>query len=92
VELADFVLARIAEEEAEWVALVEAAGPAEDAARARLANCRARGKRVKQLRQRSSRASAAADTSELQMLALPYYDHPDYKLEWLPASTSLNLI
>jgi hypothetical protein len=92
VELAAFVLARIAEEEAEWVALVEAAGPTKTAARVRLAGCRTRRDRVKLLDRQSSLPSAACAIAELQMLALPHYDHPDYKLEWLPASTSLNLI
>jgi hypothetical protein len=76
VELAEFVLARIAEEEADWLARADAAGPAGAAARARLANCRARSERVKQLHQRSSLESSAADTALLQAWALPYLSMP----------------
>jgi len=88
VKLADFVLARLAEEEGDWLRLVNSGG--DPAVRARLTNCRARRTRVTQLRTHTSAAPAAADTIELQPLALPYYDHPDYKLQWRPRSTLID--
>jgi putative nucleotidyltransferase with HDIG domain len=88
-DLAGFVLARIAEEEAEWVTRVETGGPGEPTARARLANCRARRENVRHLGRRSS-LTRAADARELETLALPYYDHPDYEPRWLQPSTVLD--
>jgi len=89
-DLVDFALARIAEEQAGWDSLVDGGGPAQAAASARLAECQARRENVKGLARRSLR-SRAADTRELQLLALPYYDHPDYQPSWRPASTMLDL-
>ena len=84
VELADFVLARIAEEESDWIAWVAASGPAAPAARARLTDCRARRDRVQQLGRQSEPGSYATAEAELQWLALPYYDHPSYVPGWWP--------
>ena len=84
-ELADFVLARIAEEEHDWIAWVDAGGPSVAAARARLTDCRARRDRLQQFgRQSELRSDAAMAEAELQRLALPYYDHPNYEPGWRP--------
>jgi len=90
VDLADFVLARLAEEEHDWLRLANSGGPADPAVQARLTNCRARRTRVTHLGMQRSAAAAAADTIELQLLALPYYDHPDYKPQWRPRSTLID--
>ena len=82
--LADFVLARIAEEERDWITWVDAGGPAAAAASARLAECRARRDRVQQLGRQPQLGPDRAATAELQLLALPYYDHPSYQAGWWP--------
>lgn len=85
VGLADFVLARIAEEEADWITWVDTGGPSAAAASARLTECRARRDRVQQLgRQAELAPDASAAAAELQLLALPYYDHPSYQAGWWP--------
>lgn len=62
-----------------------AASP-ESRARARLAECRDRRQTVMALAERPHQ-TCPAQARDLQLLALPYYDHPDYQPTWLPPST-----
>ena len=78
--LAEFVLARLAEEEAEWSSRVEAGGPAEPAARRWLEACRAEIRSVT-TRRATPQGELGLDR-ELKALALPYYDHPDFQAHW----------
>ena len=107
--LADFLLARIAEDEqvadaevdwgVDWgvtgIALSEV-GEGADMVRVRtivrrrlLAECEAK-RRIVEVALQADDASAGADTGWLlsrevmELLALPYADHPDYREEWRP--------
>lgn len=79
--LAEFVLARLAEEEAEWSTIVDAG---DHSARRWLEMCRAEIRRIE-----SSVLRADAGSSwlapQLRAIALPYYDHPDFQAHWFLA-------
>lgn len=78
--LAEFVLARLAEEEAEWSSRVDAGGPSGQSARRFLEACRAEIRNVT-IRRANPRGEPGLD-GDLKALALPYYDHPDFQAQW----------
>jgi hypothetical protein len=77
----EFVLASLAEEEAEWLTMVDAG---DHSARRWLDICRAEIRRIE-----SSGLRADARRSwlvpQLRAIALPSYDHPDFQAHWLLA-------
>jgi Family of unknown function (DUF6221) len=96
VDLADFLLDRIAEDEAvahaaerHWHGIrVESATSAEDEHVRRhgparvLADCEARRRIVEQFSLTRTMTGSAFVTPLLRLLALPYADHPDHREEW----------
>jgi hypothetical protein len=89
--LTDFLLARIAEDEAaveaKWLRAPKGAPIVPDAAHTRvLAECEAK-RRIVEYCPSASEEGDTWDTAfwrVLQILALPYADHPDYREEWKP--------
>lgn len=96
VDLADFLLARIAEDKAvaqaagrHWHGIhIESATSAQNEhvrrhAPARvLADCEARQRIVEQFSLTRTMTGSAFVTPLLRLLALPYADHPDHRAEW----------
>ncbi|MFL6106314.1 MAG: DUF6221 family protein [Marmoricola sp.] len=80
MDLTDFVLERIAEEESAWLDLGGRHRDFEQSARAGLARCV--GKRTVVARYLDMCTHALL--SQLQALAPPYYDHPEYQRDWQP--------
>jgi hypothetical protein len=82
--LTDFLLARIAEDEAcadglEW----DDGNPVHQTARV-LAECEAKRRIVEACADVLAYDAEALPQDVLRLLALPYADHPDYRQEWKP--------
>jgi hypothetical protein len=82
--LTDFLLARIAEDEAcadglEW----DDGNPVHQTARV-LAECEAKRQIVEACAEVLAYDAEALPQDVLRFLALPYADHPDYREEWKP--------
>lgn len=86
VELAEFVLARLREEEAGWLEQISSDAAATAVGHRRLDACRAEIRKVERHRAVAPEPSSWA-VRELQGLALPYYDHPDFQPDWHPQRT-----
>jgi len=82
VELTDFVLARIEEEEASWRALGQRDDGLVLSMEKGLQRCRDKRRVVNEYRKKQGRRLY----EELQHFALVYYDHPEYDDDWRPAS------
>jgi hypothetical protein len=83
--LTEFLLARIAEDEA--VAREVARGPrgwGKTTARRRIADCEAKRRIIARLCDVEWTGSRAVRDVVLAELAVPYADHPDYRPEWKP--------
>ncbi|GLB69383.1 DUF6221 family protein [Arthrobacter mangrovi] len=83
-EIVEFLLARIAEDEANVRSWAEAASvPVLDRA---LAECEAKRRLIRHVRQLAGhRCEDAGLLTLLQIMALPYVGHPAYRERWRPA-------
>lgn len=83
--LTEFLLARIAEDEAaplEWQRVGGEAGSL--AARRLLAECEAKRRQIAHLIRFMEGDYAPWNEEQLQIMATVYADHPDYRDEWKP--------
>lgn len=100
MELTDFLLARIADDEREWSNAAFAPVAGQGLSRLVLktcAECEAKRKIVKEYAKAAEEATNTLTVDDqfdsgtefglgvaLRLLALPHADHPDYRQEWAP--------